>query len=372
MSKDTADKLGIKARFLLQHGGEAAGRFTLDVDLELPGSGITTVFGESGSGKTSLLRCLAGLAQPHDGKLSVHGETWFDASTNLPTWQRPLGYVFQEASLFPHLSAGDNLAYAVRRARPPVDPAQHQRILDIMGIERLLDRAPAGLSGGERQRVAIARALLANPRLLLMDEPLASLDRGRRLEILPYLERLRSELQLPVIYVSHDLQEVSRLADYAVVLAAGSVLAAGPAQSVFSRLDLSIARDSEAGVVLSGKLIDSDPAWQLSRIAVAGGELWVPALTASANEPGTEVRLRILARDVSLTAKPHDDNSILNRLRVEVLEVAEEAEQPMALVRLACGSDHLLARVTRKSIHHLQVHPGQALWAQIKTAAVVS
>ncbi|MDE2310249.1 MAG: molybdenum ABC transporter ATP-binding protein, partial [Betaproteobacteria bacterium] len=221
----------IAARFKLAYTA-----FVLDVDLELPARGITALFGPSGSGKTTLLRCIAGLERTTDGLLRVHDEVWQDGANFLPAHRRPLGYVFQEASLFPHLSVRRNLEYGMRRIPPVERKVQSEQVVELMGLSRLIERDPAHLSGGERQRVAIGRALLSSPRLLLMDEPLSALDVASRQEILPYLERLHGELEIPVIYVSHALDEVARLADHVVMLEQGCVIASGAPSEILTRL----------------------------------------------------------------------------------------------------------------------------------------
>lgn len=341
--------------------------FKLDVDLELPGSGITGVFGPSGSGKTTLLRCIAGL-QAAEGHLTVNAEPWQDDQVNLPTHKRPLGYVFQESSLFTHLSAAKNLQYAVSRAWSPVGAAFYDQIVQLLGLESLLDRNASRLSGGERQRVAIARALLVKPRLLLMDEPLASLDIARRQEILPYLERLHEELDLPVIYVSHVIDELSRLADYLVIMNAGRAIAAGPLNEVLSQVEIPLALGEDTGVVIGGRVIAREDEWHLLEVETSGGNLW---LRDNGEAIGNEIRIHILARDVSLSRSAEADSTIQNRLPITVDQVADDPDSAMALVRLEAGSDFLLARITRRAIQALAIDPGANLVAQIKAAAIL-
>jgi molybdate transport system ATP-binding protein len=361
----------IRAHFVLHRAAaQLRGKsgFSLDVNLALPGKGITAVFGHSGSGKTTLLRCVAGLDKAKNGVLTVNGESWQSEKRFLPTHRRPLGYVFQEASLFAHLSAEGNLQYAVRRAGQPVLPELYDRVIDTMGIAPVLKHYPEQLSGGERQRVAIARALLIQPRLLLMDEPLASLDAPRRREILPYLERLHETFDVPILYVSHAMDEVTRLADYLVVLEQGRVVAQGELGEVLSRIDLPFDFGGDAGVVLQGTVAERDARWHLSRIQFAGGELWV---RDGGDSIGQSVRVRVLARDVSLALAPCDDTSILNRLPVTVAAIGDDSDEAMALVRLKAGDEFLIARLTRRSVNHLQLEPGKQLWAQIKSVAIV-
>ncbi|MCX7179678.1 MAG: molybdenum ABC transporter ATP-binding protein, partial [Proteobacteria bacterium] len=284
--------MSIAARFTHAYPG-----FVLDVDLSLPERGVTALFGPSGAGKTTLLRIIAGLERTADGHLQVNGETWQSGADFLPPHRRSLGYVFQEASLFPHLSVRGNLEYGMRRIAGSARKVAADRTIELLGLGSLLQRRPDRLSGGERQRVAIARALLTSPHLLLMDEPLAALDLPRKLEILPYLERLFKELDIPVIYVSHSPDEVARLADYLVVMDGGRAVAAGPLADTLARLDLPIRLGEEAGVVLAGVVAEHDRQWHLARITAIEGDFWV----RDAEHPlGHAVRMRILARDVSI------------------------------------------------------------------------
>jgi molybdate transport system ATP-binding protein len=342
--------------------------FSLEVDFSCPGKGVTALYGHSGSGKTTLLRAIAGLERIPGGRLLVNGERWQEGQHFVPVHRRPLGYVFQEASLFPHLSVRDNLDYAERRAGGH-DPVRFQDIVAMLGIGHLLPRWPDRLSGGERQRVAIARALLTRPRLLLMDEPLASLDRARKEEILPYLEQLHAELAIPLLYVSHAPDEVARLADYLVMLSAGRVLGHGPLTSMLARLDLPTRLGEEAGVVWEATVLERDAQWHLSQVAFAGGTLWV---RDAGHAVGSTVRVRILARDVSLALHPHSDSSILNALPAWVTDLGEDAHPALCLVRLQVGTSPLLARLTQRSVQALGVTVGRQLWAQIKAVALIS
>ena len=355
----------IQARFRVAHPG-----FTLEVDLQLPGRGVSALFGASGSGKTTCLRAIAGLERAPGGYLSVNGEVWQDDSRGvfLPTHQRPLGYVFQEASLFPHLSIRRNLEYGMRRVPTAARKVSLQHAVELLGIAPLLERMPDKLSGGEKQRVAIARALATSPRILLMDEPLAALDLKRKNEILPYLERLHDELDIPVLYVSHAPDEVARLADHLVVLEQGRVLASGPLNEILVRLDLPIRLGEDAGVVLEGEIAELDAEWHLARVAFAGGSLWV----RDNNLPiGQHVRVRILARDVSIALDTHTDSSILNILSATVEQLADDTHPALALVRLNAGGVPLVARITRRSAARLDLRPGLNVWAQIKAVALV-
>ncbi|WP_417357423.1 molybdenum ABC transporter ATP-binding protein [Gallaecimonas pentaromativorans] len=361
-------KYGIEARFALGLTGKGESAFNLDVDLTLPGQGVSAIFGHSGSGKTTLLRCLAGLERAPVGRLKVNGDTWQDQGLFLKTHKRPLGYVFQESSLFPHLTAKGNLDYATKRSGKATPEALYQKVLAVMGIEPLLGRYPHQLSGGERQRVAIARALLIQPSLLLMDEPLAALDMARKQEILPYLEKLRTSFALPVVYVSHAMDEVARLADHVVVMQGGKVKAEGAVGEVFSRLDLPLPAGDDASVVWQGQLAERDSQWHLAKVACPGGALWV---RDNGDALGGPVRLRVQARDVSLSLSRHSDSSILNLLAVEVEQMVPDKDDAMVLVRLKAQNDHLIARLTRRSASTLALQPGQSLWAQIKSVAIV-
>ncbi|WP_448546902.1 molybdenum ABC transporter ATP-binding protein [Thalassotalea fusca] len=358
----------IKAHFKFSKSSALQDSLLLDVDVKLPGRGIIAVFGASGSGKTTLLRCIAGLERPQRGELIVNDSVWQSADQYTPTHKRPLGYVFQEASLFPHLSARQNIAYAIKRAEEKVSEKFYQHVVDILGIGEILERYPDQLSGGERQRIAIARALVIKPKVLLMDEPLASLDYARKQEVLPYLERLHKSIDIPIIYVSHSMDEIMRLADYALVMQQGKVIAQGSLNDVFSRIDLPYSRQEEIGTVVQGQVVERDAKWHLSRIALTDQSMW---LRDDGDDIGQQVRIRILARDVSIVLSVHDDSSILNRLQVTVVEIGLDRDEAMALVKLALGEDFIVARLTHKSVAHLQLIPGMSVWAQIKSAAVV-
>lgn len=342
--------------------------FQLDVDLALPAQGITTLFGHSGSGKTTLLRCIAGLHKADHTQLLVNDEVWASDTLNLPPHQRAVGYVFQEPSLFPHLSVKANLEYAVKRAWQPVTRDFYDQVIEVLGIDALLSRQPDNLSGGEKQRVAIARALLIRPKIMLMDEPLASLDYARKQEILPYLETLKSHFDIPIIYVSHALDEVVRLADYSVLLDQGSAIAQGKPAEVFARIDLPHFFHDQAGAIIEGKVSAKDPQWHLLKISFSGGELWLKDAGESVGDP---VRIRILARDVSLTQQPNPNSSILNTIKVKILQIANDNDPAMALLQLQAGQDLLVARMTHRSVHQLALQAGQSSWAQLKSVAIV-
>ena len=358
---------GIVARFSIAYPG-----FSLDINLRLPGSGVTALFGPSGSGKTTCLRAIAGLERQHGGYLAVNGEVWQDDSKNLfvPTHRRPLGYVFQEASLFPHLSVRGNLEYGLKRAAGAANGDGLERVADILGITELLERSPENLSGGERQRVAIARALLTRPRLLLLDEPLASLDLRRRHEILPYLERLHDELEIPSIYVSHMPEEVARLADHLVLLEHGKVVASGPLQETLARLDLPATFTDDAGVFIEARIAGHDDADELTRLDFVGGTIYVPRRRRPPNTAG-KVRCRIEARDVSLTLQKQSGTSILNIIPAVVVDMAPTEHAAQVLVRLNVAGTPLLARITQRSWKTLGLAPGSRVWAQVKTVVLM-
>ncbi len=341
--------------------------FTLDVDLDLPARGVTALFGHSGSGKTTLLRCIAGLERAAQGRLSFKGTTWQDDNTWLPTPRRPIGYVFQEASLFPHHSVRGNLRYGLPRSATAGRVGLEQAI-ELVGIGHLLERKPDSLSGGERQRVGIARALAVGPEILLMDEPLAALDLKRKQEILPYLERLHDELDIPVIYVSHAPDEVARLADHLVAMEGGRVIAHGPLGETLARIDLPIRLGEDVGVVLDATIGAIDTEWHLARLDFAGGSLW----TREHGLPvGRKVRVRVLARDVSLAIDDPGRSSIQNVHHAIVDAVAPDEHPAQLLVRLAVGQTTLLSRVTRRSADQLGLKPGLPVYMQVKSVALM-
>ena len=357
------DMSGIQAKFQLDWPG-----FSLDVDLALPARGITALFGSSGSGKTTLLRCIAGLEKVTQGRLVVNGEIWQDNTRRVPVHQRPLGYVFQEASLFAHLTVLGNLRYGVKRVADKSSAALDNAI-ELLGIGTLLDRLPDKLSGGERQRVAMARALALSPRLLLMDEPLAALDYPRKQEIMPYLQQLHRALDIPVLYVSHAADEVARLADYLVVIDNGRVRAQGLLAETLTQLDSPLPLGEDVGTVLDAAVGEIDTAWHLARVDFAGGSLWTPN---PALPLGCAVRVRVLARDVSLAATPPEQSSIQNVLRGQVDALADDTHPGLLLVRVQVGGSQLLARVTRRAAAALQINIGQTVWVQVKTVALMA
>ncbi|CAB3786854.1 Vitamin B12 import ATP-binding protein BtuD [Pararobbsia alpina] len=359
---------GIHARFLVEHSG-----FTLDVDLDLPDRGVTAIFGQSGSGKTTLLRCLAGLVTPVSGRLSIGADVWLDTANRLclPTHCRPLGYVFQEASLFPHLTVEGNLRFGLKRVARSEQRVVFDQAAQLLGIEHLLRRMPSGLSGGERQRVAIARALLTSPRLLLLDEPLASLDRQRKEEILPYLARLHDELDIPVIYVSHAPEEVARLADYLVLLDNGRTVASGLISDMLARLDLAVARADDASVVMPGVVIGYESTYELLTLALPGTPVTMRVVHSSMRL-GDTIRVVVKARDVSLTPQAPALGSILNVLPATVVGIAEAHAPSHVMVRLDVEGTPLLSRITRFSSDRLGLAVGMRVWAQVKAVSLLT
>lgn len=354
----------IRASFHIDRGD-----FRLDVDLTLPGQGVTALFGHSGSGKTTVLRAIAGLEHAEGGYFSLGDEVWQDDALGIfvPTHQRSLGYVFQEASLFEHLTVEGNLDFGLKRIPASERRFKQSDVTELLGIGGLLARRPASLSGGERQRVAIARALLSAPQLLLMDEPLAALDLKRKQEILPYLERLHDELSIPIIYVSHSPDEVARLADHLVLLDTGRVVASGPLTETLARADLPHAFADDAGVVIE-TVVAAHEADDLTQLDFAGGSIYV----ASRSEAiGHHLRCRIHARDVSLALEKPLASSILNVFHGSVTAIASTDTPGHVLVQLHLGTTPLLARITERSRKALNLQVGQQVWAQVKAVALL-
>ncbi len=345
--------------------------FTLQTQLTLPAQGITVLWGASGSGKTTLLRGVAGLERGQ-GRVQLGNTVWQNDATNTftPPWQRRLGMVFQEASLFDHLDVKGNLRYGLRRL-PQHEQASAQQAMeqaiDVLGIGQLLARRTTTLSGGERQRVAIARALAVQPRLLLLDEPLASLDPARKREVLPWLEALRQHLQVPMLYVTHSADEVAHLSDTLVILDQGRVRASGAVAQVLSSIDLPVHLGDDVGALVTGTVAGCDRAWGLCRLSLPGGELWV---THTGEPEGTPLRVRILARDVSITLERASGTSIQNHLPCVVAQIAAPVGHQV-LVRLDASGTPVLARLTARAADQLQLRPGMPVWAQIKAVSLV-
>lgn len=337
---------------------------------------LTALFGRSGSGKTSLVNVISGLIRPRRGRVVVDGQVLLDSDADifLPPHKRRIGYVFQESRLFPHLTVRQNLLFGRWFSGGGPVPGgaslggDLDSVLDLLGIAHLLQRRPGGLSGGEKQRVAIGRALLARPRLLLMDEPLASLDEARKAEILPYIERLRDEAGVPIIYVSHALAEVARLATTLVTLDRGVVTACGPTAQVMSRPGVAgLSGVSEAGSIIEGEVAGHDAAFGLMRLATAAGALHV----ARSGAPiGARVRVRILASDVLVSLREPIEVSALNIWPGTVVEIGPRGAGAALDLRLACGGESLLARLTAKSVAQLGLKPGSAVFAVVKSVSI--
>ncbi|MDE2599381.1 MAG: molybdenum ABC transporter ATP-binding protein [Rhodocyclaceae bacterium] len=355
----------IEADFTLSLPG-----FELEARLELPIHGVTALFGPSGSGKSTLLRCLAGLSRPQRGRLVVNGEVWQDEGCFLPPHKRPVGMVFQDAALFPHLNVRQNLDYGAGRAKrggKTKNVPKADDLIDLLGIGHLLDRRTGMLSGGEKQRVAIARALFSSPELLLLDEPLAALDGARKGELLLYLDQLHRQLDIPVVYVSHAPEEVARLADHIVQLKEGRVQNFGPVMGIFPYLQQPQTHEEGVFTLLAGTIELHDSNDHLTQVSVGEHRLWVRYIDRPVGSP---MRLRLLARDVSLSLDPGArESSILNTLRAEVAGV-EETAPGRALVRLALrDGPELLSRITTRSARNLKLEIGQTIYAQIKGVA---
>jgi molybdate transport system ATP-binding protein len=342
--------------------------FTLKIDQRLPAQGITVLFGPSGSGKTTVLRCLAGLERA-TGVISLKDEIWQNSASNIfrPTWQREIGYVFQEASLFEHMDVRANLHFGLRRVKG-IDRAEKTQDLDaavaLLGIAHLLDRSVTSLSGGERQRVAIARALATCPKLLLLDEPLASLDIARRKEVLPWLERLHQELLIPILYVTHSMDELVRLADHVVLLDKGTVQGSGSISQVLGSHEVARLLGDEASVIAMVEVTEQEVQDQTVRVRFGGGHVWVPDNTFSV---GQALRLRILARDVSLSLTKHEDTTIQNCLQGAIEAIEPDVSALQALVRVRCGQEVLLSRVPQQALSRLGLIVGSSVWCQIKS-----
>ena len=356
----------LDARFSIDYPG-----FRFDVACSVPLDGTIAVFGASGSGKTTLLRCIAGLTRVPSGFLQFDRTVWQDDARGifLPVERRRVGVVFQEARLFPHFTVTQNLKYGMKRCHRSRRRIGFDHVIQLLELEPLLQRRVSYLSGGEQQRVAIGRALLTSPQLLLMDEPLASLDQQRKKEIVPFIQKLNRELNIPVLYVSHDLHEILQLANHMVLIKEGRVAATGPIQEVFARLDLpGLVESNMVGAILETRIAEHEPEFGLTRVEFFGRSLFLPQ---QALPPGAPLRVQILSRDVSLVAgAPPETSSMLNTLEATIVEVSESPSDQYAVeVKLDVGCP-LLAMITRKSFQRLGLRPGQKVHAHFKAVAL--
>ncbi|TNF90593.1 MAG: molybdenum ABC transporter ATP-binding protein [Gammaproteobacteria bacterium] len=341
--------------------------FDLNLAAEIALTGVTAIFGPSGSGKSSLLRTIAGFERPDSGFIRCADDTWFDAGVYVPPHRRPVGYMFQDARLFTHLDVSGNLAFAEKRAAQ--GPIQRPQVVEALGIGHLLDRRVAALSGGERQRVALARTLLTSPRLLLLDEPLAALDQGRKEDILPYLERLPGEFQIPALYVSHDIDEVAHLADQVLVLDQGRIKAFAPTATILERFDLApYTGRFEAGVLVEGEVAGHDHRLKVTRIDLHGATLAVPF--APELPPGESVRLRIRARDVAVATQAPQGLSIRNQLPGTIAKLEADAEAGSVELLIDIGGPRLRARLTLAAVDDLNLSEGLSVYALVKSVGL--
>jgi molybdate transport system ATP-binding protein len=346
----------------------AQGAFVLDAAFRVEAPGVTALFGHSGAGKSTIIHAIAGLIKPDDGKIVIEGETLLDTERGVfvPAHQRRMGVVFQDARLFPHMNVKSNLVFGARRAEATANESEFAAVVALLGLEQLLVRKPRTLSGGERSRIALGRALLMRPRALLLDEPLAALDSARKNEILPYLERVRDEAKIPILYVSHSMDEVARLADRIVVLHEGKVQAQGSLFDVTSNLDLIGGGAQLPGSILEAVVSSHDGAHALTELSVADETLVVPALNRKAGE---KVRVRIDAADVMLALTRPDGISANNVLKAAVAEL-RPGSGPYEDVLLSVGEAHLIARITRRSAERLKLRAGLEVFAVIKSVTV--
>lgn len=359
MSGSDGESGAVRMSFALQRSS-----FELDVDVNLPLRGITGIFGPSGSGKTTLLRCIAGLERAASAELIVDDDVWMSDAVNIPVHRRNVGYVFQEPRLFPHLNVRRNLEYGFRRRKS--DGAYSvDEIVELLGLQSFLGRMPASLSGGEAQRVAIGRALLRSPRFILMDEPMAALDAKSKTEVLPFMQRLHEEIRVPILFVSHNIEEICLLCDQLLIMEQGRSLVHGPLQDVLMRTDLPVLAGDEAGSVLRATCSSYDAKYGLSELLVSAGRLWVPGRFDTA----TNLRLRLRANDLSLCRDRPSRTSILNTLPATIDKLQEENDSSV-LVHLRANEDRLVSRITRRSVAELELRPGEAITLQIKSVSV--
>ena len=356
-----------KMRVQIDHKPSKSSSFHLNVNLELPSSGVTVIYGASGSGKTTLLRCVAGLERAASAEICVANQLWQSENFFLETHKRSLGFVFQEASLFPFMSVRKNLLIAIGDLAIAERLKYFDEVVSLMGIDKHLDRKPNQLSGGERQRVAIARALLLKPSVLLFDEPLASLDSARKNEILPFLDKLQTATNTPILYVTHSDDEVLRLANYLVVLEHGLCKGSGTINDVASDINLPFSGFFDRSSIIEARIVKHENSWGLMQVEFEGGSLW---LTDSMQEIGSSIRLRIKASDVSIALTDHQDSSILNRLAATIDEIKTDEGSSVSIVKLRVGEAILLAKVSNWSLERLSLKVGLLVWAQLKAVAI--
>lgn len=344
--------------------------FKLECSFDFPNSGITVLFGASGSGKTTVLRCIAGLERAR-GFVKVDGVYWQNDAQKLflPTWERPLGYVFQEASLFPHMTAKQNIEFAVKRSKSADARSRMEEAIDLLGIRGLLGRKPSQLSGGERQRVAIARAVATEPKIMLFDEPLAALDFKRKSEIMPWLEKLKGNLKIPMLYVTHSAEEVLHLADNLIVMEDGKIKTSGALTDVLANIDLPIKIGEDAGVLLKGKVVSKEPEWSLMTVDCGNIALHI---SDNGQPVGSAASLRILAREVVFAIDRPVDLSVQNAFEGTVEEISIHGDGADALVRTNCSGQIIIGKLTRKALSELGIKEGSRIWLLIKSVAVLS
>ncbi len=343
--------------------------FEFEINSEFPSTGITAILGESGSGKTTLLRCIAGLDKNTKGRLTIGDTVWLDDKRCIPAYEREIGFVFQDARLFEHLNVKGNLQFAVKRSHEKVTSSFLEEVISALDIGHLMLNKPEQLSGGEKQRVAIARALLIKPKMLIMDEPLASLDNARKQELLNYLLALQNTFQLPMLYVSHSTEEVCKLADHVIVLKQGKVFIQGSINEVFSSAQLPHIYRQETSTIIKATVIEKNERWNLIRAEFDGNELWLQDQNQAVGKP---VRLRILASDVSLSLKDEKESTIMNRLEGRIAGIELDKSGATGLVTIDLMRAEVVAQVTRKSIDDLFLMVGMRIWAQIKSVAIMS
>lgn len=355
----------VRASFRLTRPG-----FDLDMELIAPGRGVTALFGPSGSGKTTFLRLIAGLSRADHGRVAVNGATWHDSASGLfiPPHERPVGFVFQDSRLFPHLTVRENLLYGYNRLSEERRVVKSDDVIRWLSLDNLLGRYPSTISGGQQQRVAIGRVLLRSPRLLLFDEPLASLDSESKSEILRYLEILKDELPAPSIYVTHSMDEVARVADQMALVRDGRIIRSGPVAEMFTSLDSPLALEDEAGAALDAVVTGHDDEYHLTTLKFAGGLM---SVSRGGLAVGTRVRARVIASDVSLSLGKPERSSVLNVFETVVTGVAEKSLSQV-IVGLDVGGAGLLARITKKSAAALGIRPGVKVYALVKSVAVIT